>query len=319
MASDVEDEGCGLRPVRPLASLAALLIAATMMTACSSDGGDPVESAPSSARADASDGAGQENITKVLVFMVENHSLDEMSSGMPYTFGLAQQYGYANQFTALAHPSLPNYLGIAGGSTFGVTDDEPPAVHGVSGESVFGQAISAGRTAKLYAEGMPGSCAQEDGGDRYAVKHNPWAYFMDERDVCGQYDVTLDDFANDVSTGNLPNAGMVIPNLCHDAHDDDCDLGDADQWMEEYVGRALAGPDFASGHLAVIVTADEDDRSQDNKVLTTVFHPSQHGNVVDTPLTPYSITRFYDEVLGTPYLRNAATAPDLAQAFGLSL
>jgi phosphatidylinositol-3-phosphatase len=184
---------------------------------------------------------------------------------------------------------------------------------------VFGQALHAGKTAKVYAEGMPGACALESGGQRYAVKHNPWAYFVDERGSCRRYDVPLDRLATDVATGDLPNAGLVVPDLCHDAHDADCDLADADGWLRDEVGAVLAGPDFASGHVAVVITADEDDRSQGNQVLTTVFHPSQHGHVVRTPLTHYSLTGLYDRVLGVRLLRHAATAPGMAEAFGLPL
>jgi phosphatidylinositol-3-phosphatase len=297
----------------------ASILAALALSGCAAIGGGDEELPRASAPSPDVPSAPAKQVTKLLVFVVENHSLDQMSHDMPYTFGLAKQFGYATEFTALTHPSLPNYLAMAGGSTFGVTDDDPPASHPVSSQSVFGQAISLGKTATLYAEGMPGNCALEDGGARYAVKHNPWAYFVEERDLCDQHDISLTRLAADISNGDLPNAGMVIPNLCNDAHDADCDLGDADRWMEEYVGMVLAGPDFASGHLAVVVTADEDDLSQDNKVLTAVFHPSQRGNVVDVPLTTYSLTRLYEQVVGAPFLNQAATAPDLAEAFGLSV
>ncbi|MFC6344185.1 hypothetical protein ACFP8W_19545, partial [Nocardioides hankookensis] len=127
-------------------------------------------------------------VTKLLVVVVENHSLAEMRREMPYTFRLARRYGYATHYRAITHPSLPNYLAIAGGSTFGVTDDSSPASHPVHGRSVFGQARALGRTAGVYADGMPGRCAREPGGGRYAVKHNPWAYFVDERRACLRHD-----------------------------------------------------------------------------------------------------------------------------------
>jgi acid phosphatase len=79
----------------------------------------------------------------------------------------------------------------------------------------------------------------------------------------------------------------------------------------------LAGPDWQSGHLAVVLTADEDDSSQGNTVLTVVIHPSQQGNVVSTPLDHYSLTRLAEDVVGAPHQNNAATAPDAATAFGL--
>ena len=83
--------------------------------------------------------------------------------------------------------------------------------------------------------------------------------------------------------------------------------------------KVFAGPDWKSGHLAVVLTADEDDHTQGNKVLTVVIHPSQVHHVVGTRLTHYSLTRLYDEVAHLPYLANAATAPSMAEAFGLPL
>ena len=43
--------------------------------------------------------AGSGAVTKVLAFIVENHSLGQMKSQMPYTFGLAQRFGYATNYT----------------------------------------------------------------------------------------------------------------------------------------------------------------------------------------------------------------------------
>lgn len=263
----------------------------------------------------SSTGQAAPTVTKLLVFIVENHSFDQMRQQMPWTFHLSETYGYATDYTALRHPSLPNYLGIAGGSTFGVADDDPPAAHPLHGASVFGQALALGKTARVYAEGMPGPCAVVNGGQRYAVRHNPWAYFVDERDACRANDVPLTGYAGDVAAGDLPDAGLVVPDVCHDGHD--CDLAVTDDWMRQHVGLAMSGPDWRAGRLAIVITADEDDDGSGNRVLTTVAHPSLHGVVVDRPLTHYSLTRLYDEVLGAVPLREAAGAPSLARELGL--
>jgi phosphatidylinositol-3-phosphatase len=251
--------------------------------------------------------------TKVLVFLVENHSLGEMQSQMPWTAALAARYGYATSYHAVTHPSLPNYLAIAGGSTFGVQDDANPSSHPLTGPSVFGEALAHGETARLYAEDMPGNCVTAPAGE-YAVKHNPWAYFVDERAACDRYDVPLTALASDASAGTLPDAGMVIANLCNIAHD--CPLGTADAWLRDHVGPVLAGPDFTSGRLVVVITADEDDHSAGNAVLTVVAGRDLPGHqVVTAPLTHLSLSRLYAEVLGFAPLRDAATAPSLADAF----
>lgn len=255
-------------------------------------------------------------VTKLLVFVVENHSLDQMRAAMPYTAALGKAFAVATNYQAVTHPSLPNYLAMTGGSTFGIADDDPPASHTTDQPSVFGQALSVGKTAKVYAEGMPGNCATENSG-KYVVKHNPWAYYLSERSSCLRYDVPLTELSGDVVKGRLPNAGMVIPDLCNDAHN--CDLSVADHWLRTELDMVMAGPDWRGGQLAIVVTADEDDHEQNNLVLTVLAHPSMHGTVVTTPLTHYSLARLYSEVLSAEPLGEAAVAPSMSAAFGLEV
>ena len=250
----------------------------------------------------------------MLVFVVENHSLDQMRADMPFTFGQATRYGYADHYQALTHPSLPNYLAMTGGSTYGVTDDAGPAVNGTHETSVFHQALTHGRTAKTYAEGQPAPCSTQNSG-RYAVRHNPWAYHLDESSECAAHDVGLDALAGDIRAGDLPDVGLVIPDVCNDAHN--CSLATADAWLETQLSSVEDGPDFRSGRLAVVITADEDDHHQDNTVLTVVAHPALDGVTVSTPLTHYSLSRSLSAVAGAAPLGEAATAPDLLRAFGL--
>lgn len=257
--------------------------------------------------------------TKVLVFIEENHSLAQMRTGMPFTFSLAQQYGYATNYAAIRHPSLPNYLAIAGGSTFGVADDRSPAAHPINAQTVFGQALARGRTAKTYAESASTTCDMK-GTSLYAVRHNPWLYFTPtaERKGCTSYDVPFRRFSGDVAAGTLPNVGLVVPNLCNDAHD--CSLGTADAWFRQRMQQVFAGPDWRAGRLVVILTADEAGRgAASNTVLTVVIHPSQSHKVVSTRLTHYSLTRLYEDIAHAPYLRNAASAPSMSAAFGLPI
>jgi acid phosphatase len=301
-----------------------LVLLALTLTGCAATATPPVpapsaaqQPTPAGTRSPASAVPAGPAVTKLLVFVEENHTLAEMQAGMPYAFGLARQFGYATHYTAIRHPSLPNYVAITGGQTYGITDDNSPSAHPLAGASVFGQAIAAGKTAAVYADGMPGNCATSNGGSNYAVKHNPWAYYTTERAECQKYDVPATQLDQAITSGALPNVGMVIPNLCDDAHN--CSLGTADAWFKGWMTKIFAGPDWKSGHLAVVLTADEDDSSANNTVLTAVIHPSQQAHVVAAPLTHYSLTRLYEDVAGAPHLFNAATAPSMSAAFGLPL
>src|SRR4051794_39493035 len=139
-------------------------------------------------------------ITKVLTFVVENHSLRQMKASMPYVHRLAEKYAYADHYRAITHPSLPNYLAMVSGGTHGVTDDDPPTAHPLDGPTVFDQALALGRTATVYADAMTERC-QLDSAGQYAVKHNPWAYFVDGRPGCLRNDVPVDQLAVDTEAG----------------------------------------------------------------------------------------------------------------------
>jgi acid phosphatase len=258
---------------------------------------------------------------KVMVILEENHSQAEAITLMPHLASWAATYGKATAYTAATHPSLPNYLAIAGGSTFGVADDNPPSSHPISGDSVFDQTVNLGLRAKTYAEGMTSNCMQSNTG-RYAVKHNPWAYFNGtaQRASCNASDVPLGttsagNLLNDINAGNLPNTGMMIPDLCNDAHD--CPLTTADDWLGGWVPKLMAGPDYTSGNLTIVITFDEDDSSAGNNIAFVAIDPRLNSKVVTDAANHYSLTRWLDANVGAPLLRNAATASDLRTAFGL--
>lgn len=304
------------RPIRTVLAALASAVLVVSLVGCADaqapDAGGPrasLDAAPTAASARAA-----LPVTKLLVFVVENHSLRQMRRGMPYLNSLALKYGYAKRYHAIRHPSLPNYLAIAGGSTFGVADDQPPAAHPIRKPSIFGRTVNAGETATTYAEGMTSPCLRTNDG-RYAVRHNPWTYFRSERKLCRQHDVALKHLKTDVDAAALPRVGLVVPDVCNDAHD--CSLAQADRWMNKKVQMVLDGPDFATGQLAVVVTADEDDGHHGNRVLTVVAHPDLDGKVVKRGLSHYSLSRAYAEAAGVKPLGKAKDARSLLKAFGL--
>lgn len=270
--------------------------------------------------------------TKLLVIMDENHSPNEVYQSMPYAVSQAKAYGEATSLYAYHVSSNTDYLAFAGGiaacpgSTYidgALCNNNPPSSSKqVSGSTVFGQALKLGKTAKVYAEGMTSNCMVTNTG-KYAVKHNPWPYFVDERTDCQKFNVSTDSFAADVQSGNLPNAGLLVPDMCNDAHD--CSLSVADTWLKARMQEIYNGPDWKSGNLIVIFTFDEPNDGGDQGVVnntpvfTFIAHPSLKGKSVSTRLDLYSITRLYAEVLGTTPLGKGVGAASIRDAFGLPL
>jgi hypothetical protein len=160
----------------------------------------------------------------VMVIMMENKNFSEVvgQADQPYTNSLANSYGLATNSYAFGHPSLPNYLEIASGSSQGVTDDNPPSSHSFSSTATLAdQLAAAGFSAKAYAENVP-SDPRNDAGE-YAVRHVPWEYFP-------HTPISVTDSSALVADLNSPVAPDFVwytPNLIHDEHDGTPQQGDA--------------------------------------------------------------------------------------------
>jgi len=293
------------------------------MAACAGAISGPVPtSTPGSLQDDSRSASPGTRVDKILVIVEENRSVHDAATHMPFLMSQAKSYGTATNFYAITHPSLPNYLVLAGGSTFGVADDRDPSAHQLQGPSVFGQLVASGRTAKTYAEAMPTNCARRNQGT-YAVRHNPWTYFDDqaERAACEQFDVasgspTAGALADDITTGKLPTFGLLIPDVCHDGHD--CSAATTDNWLRSWVPTIKKGPDFESNRLVIVITWDEDDNQSGNHVPMVMIHPSVKGKRVTNRLDHYGLSAGIDRVGGIPPLRRADKGTDPLTAFGLS-
>jgi phosphatidylinositol-3-phosphatase len=62
-------------------------------------------------------------VDKLLVIVAENKRVADVSAHMPFLKSHSRRYGTATKYYAITYPSLPNYLVMAGGSTFGVKDN----------------------------------------------------------------------------------------------------------------------------------------------------------------------------------------------------
>jgi hypothetical protein len=70
-------------------------------------------------------------LDRVFVIMMENHAYRQIvgNPDAPFTNEYARAASTADNYFAVAHPSLTNYLEIVGGSNFGVLSDNSPAWH----------------------------------------------------------------------------------------------------------------------------------------------------------------------------------------------
>lgn len=259
----------------------------------------------------------------VVWIWLENHNYDEIvgSRSAPFLNRIARRCGLAENYQGVSHPSLPNYIAATSGDTWGIGDDDPPSAHPLAHASIFGQLDAAGRTWRSYEESMPSACALESSG-RYAVKHNPAAYYTGLRGACAGSDVPLGTpsagrFRSDLRGNRLPSFAFVAPDLCNDMHD--CSVATGDAWLQRWVPAILASPAYRAGGTLLVITFDEGEGGG-NRVATVVVSPSTRpGTTSSTAFDHYSLLRTTEELLGLPLLGHAAdpTTGSMRAAFHL--
>ena len=267
--------------------------------------------------------AGSAHGRKVLLVAEENHSYAQII-GNPdagYLNRLATEYGTATRFDAgypPACPSLAAYILMTSGTAGGICDDKSPEAHPLAGDNVFHQLTVRGGSWRNYAESAPHTCTLSNRG-RYLVRHVPAAYYLDDRADCAFAVVPLGDpgrgaLHDDVTAGTLPDFAFVSPDACDDMHGaDGCPanlVATADGWLHTWLTQILAGPDYRSGHLVVMITWDEGTET-DNHIPMIVISPATTRLAVGQPFTHCATLCTIEDLLRLRPLGCAATAASM--------
>src|SRR5579859_5328678 len=157
----------------------------------------------------------------VFLIVMENKEYGQLvgSNDAPFINQLAAQYTVVDHAYAITHPSLPNYLALLGGDTFGITADCTTCF--VQGPNLVDSLEARGRSWKAYMEDMPSPCFTGTSAGGYALKHNPFLYFQNIRNNPGRCEriVPLSQLDQDFASGSVPDFVWISPNLIHAMHD----------------------------------------------------------------------------------------------------
>ncbi|WP_169795870.1 alkaline phosphatase family protein [Curtobacterium ammoniigenes] len=287
-----------------------LLVTALAGCARSSDGSSaPAHGDASAARSPAASTAtaGVPPLAHVVVIIEENKPTQAILGNPDATYlnQLANSGAVATNYSAITHPSLPNYLALTSGTTAGITSDcNPPGGRCVDRAPNIAQALErAGKSWKMYAESMPSPCSTAN-TSRYAVKHNPFLYFpsvTSDQAACHRHDVPLTQLTHDLAAASTtPSLAVISPNLCNDMHD--CSIARGDAWLRRTVPAILASPAFRSQRSLLAITFDEGN-DLNNSVACVFAGPVARSGARDsTAYNHYSLLRTIEEGLGVPPL-----------------
>jgi phospholipase C len=322
----------GLRMLKFHRLVIAILLAGLYLSACSS--ASPVAALPSAVAspiqilspilppsptptAASTPASPVPNFDHIVIVIFENKEFGYVVDNyhMPYFNKLAKSYTLLTQYYAVTHPSLPNYLALMGGDTFGITFDCTSCA--VNHPSLPDLLEASGRTWKTYQEDMPSPCFAGAESGNYAMKHNPFIYFMPIRldaKRCNQSIVPLTQLSADLTGGALPNFAFITPNLCNDAHD--CTVDVADAWLQNFMNQIMPPLDQSGKPYLIVLTWDEGQGNHSccglpaqagGRVATILISPQAKSSFQDdTPYTHYSLLKTIESAWGLPYLGRSA-------------
>ena len=257
----------------------------------------------------------------IYVIVMENHEFGTIVGDQRATYinALIGRSGLATNYTAVAHPSEPNYLALFGGSTFGVHDD---GVYDLAGTNLADQLVAHGRTWHVYAQDVPDGCSRvafADGpGDllgapgAYARKHEPAISF---RDISGDPTACANITALAGFDPQAADFELIVPNQTNDMHDGTIEQGDA--FLASMVPRITASKDFAGSLL--LITWDEGSSAigGGGRVATIVVSDrTAPGFRSATAHSHYSLLATVQGAWGLGCLRESCGANDLREFFG---
>jgi hypothetical protein len=256
------------------------------------------------------------NFDRIAILIFENKEFGTVigNPDMPNFNRLANDYTLLTQFYAITHPSLPNYLAMIGGDTFGIESDCNQCF--VSAPSLPDLIETSGRTWKAYEEDMPEPCFLGD-KQNYVQKHNPFVYFDTIRMATGRCLQSVVPFTSlqiDIDTGTLPHFLFITPNLCNDAHD--CPVSVTDQWLANTLTQLVPALDKQGPNYLIVLTWDEGQGTHSccglppnagGRIAVVFISPLVKNNFQDaTPYTHYSLLKTISKAWGLPDLGHAA-------------
>ncbi len=268
-------------------------------------------------------------VTNVFAVVLENHSFSSVigNSAMPYLNSLASKYGLATNYFANTHPSIGNYMMMTTGQL--ITNDDNFAGT-VSDDNVVRQLTAVGKTWKGYFDSLPS--AGYLGGDQqpYLKHHNPFAYFTDVINSPAEQAniVPATQLAQDISSGQLPNYGFIVPNEYENGDTcapgitctDTVMLSAADNWLKANIDPLITSTAFQKGGMLFVVfdeSATTDAANGGGQVAAIAVGPGVKAGFQSTTFYQHqNLLRTMLQVIGvSSYPGAAAGATEMSDLF----
>jgi hypothetical protein len=306
----------------------------------SNDAGDAADAgSDAAARLDAgADAAPPPHAVKtVFVITMTHFSQPELmsTSSAPYLKSLVGTSATATSYSVVL-PAIgyaePQVLWLEAGDNLGIVDDGTPSVnHQATTQHLVDELEAAGVTWKSYQEDIGSTiCPLTDTG-AYVVHHNPFVFFDDVTNVndvnaarCIAHIRPYTQLATDLGNGTVARYNYIVPNVCHDMHDD-CTVVDGgtpdpvargDKWLSTEVPKIMASSAYKNGG-AIMIVWDYTNNADTTTPFFLVSSLARAGHAGGVAYTHSSLLKTVAEIFDVAPIRGAAAAGtnDLADLF----
>jgi len=229
------------------------------------------DSAGDSSGDPASDVTGGAKFDHLVMILMENHGLADIYGPATFMTRLADGNVLLTNYTAVDHPSEPNYLAIAAGQTF-----NPPSgddgYHTFAAINIVDRLESAGLTWRAYSESAAGPCDKTNPD----VRHVPFIFFADvagDAARCNRIVRTTpntdDEFIAELNSATASNFLWLTPNDVNNMHSASVATGDA--YLAALVPRILSSKTFTTRSAALFIVFDEGGGKYPSDLLYAVW------------------------------------------------
>ncbi|KAJ7876239.1 hypothetical protein B0H13DRAFT_1893823 [Mycena leptocephala] len=178
------------------------------------------------------------------------------TTSTPIFGSLAEQGILFTNYNAVTRPSEPNYVAAAGGDFFGMHDEN--MYHVPSNISCVVDILEDKHNSIFHALTI------------YSPSANTTFDAVSQDPARAARIRSLNDFANDVVNGTLPQWVFVTPNIVNDGHDTLIDY--AASFLEYWLLPLLTGARFNGPEVLILLTFDENEtHTEQNRLWALAF------------------------------------------------
>jgi hypothetical protein len=279
--------------------------------------GSTTGSSRGDAGAEAGSGGGLK-FDHLVVILMENHNLNAIYGTATFMTKLADDNVLLQKYTAVDHPSEPNYLAIASGQTFSPTSQDDN-YHVFNAVNLVDRLESIGLTWRAYTESAAGPCDTTNPD----VRHVPFVFFSDVvtnsarcNRVVGTTPNTDAEMIAELNTSAASSFIWLTPNDNNNMHNGT--IAHGDMYLSNLVPQILGSKTFLTTRAALFIVFDEGTATYPADFVYAVWAgPAVKKTTKSmTVHTHYSFLATLEQNWGLPSVtNNDATAAPMMEAF----